>query len=308
MGYAALPETGREVRQALADLWWQRMEGANPQLSPAIALQKRLLSVVRDLTDTLSARGVSRLSLPPGYLTAKLRSGIPALAGEPIPVPTAVIRPSLVALCGTLADRSPGEAAVQLRAAIEGERLDGGALLTLALRREQAALRIVATHAGIGHDLLWLVVDLAVSPFAHLQLRQLFDHVDPDSPLGVVLAHWTRGYCPLCGSWPGLTEQVDGRLLLRCGFCAAAWDAPSASCVYCGHTSEGITAFTPDPSRPDRTFCGCAACRGYGKTMAPDRLTPFPLLAIADLDSMDLDLAAMSAGFARPALKQFGRK
>jgi FdhE protein len=308
MGYAALPEIRREVRQALADLWWQRIEAANPQLSPAIALQKRLLAVVRDLSDTLSARGVSRLSLPAGYLTAKLRSGIPALAGEPVQVPTAVISPSLVALCRALADGDPGEAAVQLLAAIEGERLDHGALLTLTLRREQAALRIVAAHAGIGHDLLWLVADLAVSPFAHLQLRRLFDHVDPNSTFGVVLAHWTRGYCPLCGSWPGLTERVDGRLLLRCGFCAAAWDAPSASCVYCGNNSDGITTFTPDPSRPERTFYGCAACHGYGKTMAADRLTPFPLLAIADLDSMDLDLAAMNAGFARPALKQFGRR
>jgi hypothetical protein len=35
---------------------------------------------------------------------------------------------------------------------------------------------------------------------------------------------------------------------------------------------------------------------------------PFPLLALADLESMDLDIAAMQRGFARPAIKQFTRR
>jgi len=308
MGYAALPEVGLEAGQALATAWWQRMEAAKPDLAPAIALQKPLVEIVGGLAQTLAAHRVGRLSMPPGYMTAKLRSGIPALTGEPVPLPTEVIRPSLIALCRALADGSRSEATWQIRAAVEERRLDAAALLTLALRREQAALRVAATRAGLGHDLLWLIADLAVSPFVHLQLHRLFAGVSAASLLGVALAQWTHGYCPLCGSWPGLAERIDGRTLLRCGFCAAAWDAPVSGCLYCGETGDRTSTLTPDASRPARTVGVCAACRGYTKTVAAACATPFPLLAIADLDSMDLDLAAMHAGFARPALKQFPRR
>ena len=308
MGYAVVPPAGRENREALANARWQQILAAKPELGAAVALQRSLIRLVDALSATFGDRGVPRLSLPPGYLTAKLRSGIPALTGEPVQLPVETIRPTLVALCRALAEGGGGDATLQIRAAVDEHRLDIGALLTLALRREQGALRVAATRAGLRHDLLWLVADLAVSPFVHVLLERLFDAADPASPLGVALAQWTRGYCPLCGSWPGVIEQTDGRQLLRCGLCAAAWDAPAAICIYCGESGERLSTIVPDPARPERSAHTCAACRGYTKTLPVDRLTPFPLLALADLDSMDLDLAAMSAGCARPALKQFTRR
>jgi glycolate oxidase FAD binding subunit len=51
---------------------------------------------------------------------------------------------------------------------MEEGRLDVGALLVLTLRREQGALRAFATKAGLGHDLLWLVLDDV--PHAHASL------------------------------------------------------------------------------------------------------------------------------------------
>ena len=41
----------------------------------------------------------------------------------------------------------------------------------------------------------------------------------------------------------------------------------------------------------------------YLKTVDLPELSPFPLLAIADLETMDLDVAAMEHGYTRPALK-----
>ena len=65
---------------------------------------------------------------------------------------------------------------------------------------------------------------------------------------------------------------------------------------------------TTDPSQPRRTVETCGACRGYTKAVETEIPLPFPLLALADLESMDLDLAAMQRGFARPAIKQFTRR
>jgi FdhE protein len=259
------------------------------------------------LAHSFEAGRVPRLSLPQGYVTTKLRSGIPALSGEPIQPPVDAIRPTLVTLCGALAEGGGGEATMQILAAVQDGRLNVPALLTMTLRREQAALRALATRNGLGHDLLWLVADLAVSPFAHVLLNTLFGAIPSGSPLASTLNSWTHGYCPLCGSWPSLVEQINAERRLRCSFCAAAWNLPQSGCLYCGEHGAPFSTLTPDPAAPQRVVETCGTCRGYTKVVESSASLPFPLLALADLESMDLDLAAMQTGCARPASRKFGR-
>jgi formate dehydrogenase maturation protein FdhE len=65
-----------------------------------------------------------------------------------------------------------------------------------------------------------------------------------------------------------------------------------------------VTA-APDEERKDRRLEVCGTCGAYLKTIDVEVLTPFPLLAIADLETMDLDIAAMEKGYNRPALRDF---
>ena len=308
MPYAAVPPVTRADRLALADARWGAMLAARPDLAPAVALQRKLIGRVIDLSGSFEDGRLPRLSLPHRYLTTKLRSGIPALTGEPIQLPADILAPALLDLSRALAEGGGGAATQDILRAMEERRLDVGALLVLTLRREQAALRAFATKAGLGHDLLWLVLDLAVSPFAHALLDSLFGTAAADSPLRQALDGWTRGYCPLCGSWPTLVEDLGGAKRLRCSFCAAAWELPHHGCLFCGESGDPLQTLAPDPSRPRRTVDLCGACRGYSKTVEADASLPFPLVALADLESMDLDLAAMQKGCARPAIRQFPRR
>jgi hypothetical protein len=52
----------------------------------------------------------------------------------------------------------------------------------------------------------------------------------------------------------------------------------------------------------------CKACGGYLKTVDVPSLSVFPLLPIADLETMDLDMAAMERGFGRPPLRDFTKR
>jgi FdhE protein len=58
----------------------------------------------------------------------------------------------------------------------------------------------------------------------------------------------------------------------------------------------------PDLERPARRVEVCGTCSGYLKTVDVPEPTPFPLVAIADLETMDLDVAAMENGYRRPQL------
>jgi formate dehydrogenase maturation protein FdhE len=49
----------------------------------------------------------------------------------------------------------------------------------------------------------------------------------------------------------------------------------------------------------------CSACGGYLKVVESDQLTPFPLLAISDLQTMELDVAAVERGVHRPDVREF---
>ena len=308
MPYAALPPVIRATRLALADARWGAMLAGRPDLAPAVALQRKLIGRVVDLTDSFEGGRLPRLSLPHRYLTTKLRSGIPALTGEPIQLPVGTLAPAVIDLSRALAEGGGGAATEDILRAMEEGRLDVGALLVLTLRREQGALRAFATKAGLGHDLLWLVLDLAVSPFAHALAEALFGALPGESPLRQALDEWTRGYCPLCGSWPTLVEDLHGTRRLRCSFCATAWDVEGRACLFCGDSGEKLATLTPDPSRPRRTVDLCGTCHGYSKTVETGESLPFPLVALADLESMDLDMIAMQHGCARPATRQFSKR
>lgn len=289
-----------------AERRWAEVLAARPDLKPAIDLQRSLIATVVELIGAIEHQRLPRLSLPPKYVAAKLSRGVPALASEPIPVPVAALTKPLLRLCRELAAGGAGEAADHVGAAIESGGLEPGSLLAASLARDQDAIRQGAAHRGLAPDLVWLVAELAVSPFAHALQRALF------APAADAVARaadtWERGYCPACGSWPALAEVAGGHRILRCSFCAAGWELNSYACIYCLESAEAFVTAAPDEERKDRRVELCRACGGYLKTVDVAELSPFPLLAIADLETMDLDMAAMERGYARPRLRNFASR
>jgi FdhE protein len=300
MAYVALSPVKRRVLLETAERRWAQISAVRPDLAPAVALQRRLLGALIDLDAVFAAGRVPKLSLPPRYLAAKLARGVPVLTGEPIPVPAGVIKPILLQLCDALADGGAGDAAVHIRDAIGSGNIEVGSLLTASLKRDQSAIRTGATHRGLSPDLVWLIAELAVSPFTHT-LQRLLLHADAP-PLVDALAAWNRGYCLACGSWPALAEVVAGHRTLRCSFCSSAWELSTYACIYCREAGEPFVTAAPDAERKDRRLEVCSTCGGYLKTIDLGELSPFPLLAISDIETTDLDVAAMEHGYARPAL------
>jgi FdhE protein len=304
MPYVAVPVASRGARLAIAQERWEAVLAAHPDLEPAVRLQRRLIAIVVELSHAIDQGRLPRLSLPPKYLAAKLGRGVPALAAEPIPLPVQMLTQPLLELCSELAAGGAADAADHIRSAIESGNIEAGSLLAASLSRDQHAIRQGAVHRGLAPDLVWLVAELAVSPFAHALQRTLFSG-SADSAIVAARESWDRGYCLACGSWPALAEVVGGHRLLRCSFCAAAWELNAYACVYCGESGEAFVTAAPDEARKDRRVEICSTCAGYLKTVDVAALSPFPLLAIADLETMDVDVAAMERGYSRPPLKEF---
>ena len=155
----------------------------------------------------------------------------------------------------------------------EDGRLDVPLLLTLTLRREQAALRALATRTGLGHDLLWLVADLAVSPFAHALLDTLFGSIPSGSPLATTAR---RLVARLLSAMRIMA--VTGRAGRPThGGCAVPSARPRGTCRN-AHASIAVSAASPfadahtDPAGPRRVVETCGTCHGYTKVVESERL------------------------------------
>jgi hypothetical protein len=76
--------------------------------------------------------------------------------------------------------------------------------------------------------------------------------------------------------------------------------------VYCGERGRSFSS-APEGAGPDTRLEACATCRGYLKLAATASPLPFPLIALVDLETTELDVAAMERGYERPSLKEFSR-
>jgi hypothetical protein len=72
--------------------------------------------------------------------------------------------------------------------------------------------------------------------------------------------------------------------------------------VYCANAGGDFVTAAIDVQAPDRCVELCGRCSGYTKAIRVSDATPFPLLAILDLATMDLDQGAMDRGYRRPEL------
>lgn len=259
------------------------------------------------LDATSALDGVPLATLAAASIVEKWQRGLPALRNEAIPVPPG-LKDILPPLCAALADGGAGESATHIGDAIAATAIDADSLLSVSLARNHKAVRTSALHMGFSPDLVWLIGELGSAPLAYRLSAVLDEGIgrvfrpehakNPPDPF----SGWDRGYCPFCGSWPAFIEAHGDAHVLRCSYCALGWSLTSRRCVYCGNAGSDFLLAAPDVHAPQRRVELCGQCSGYTKVTTVGEPTPFPLLAIEDLATLNLDEGAMHRGYRRPEL------
>jgi formate dehydrogenase maturation protein FdhE len=276
---------------------WAEIARNFPDLEPALALQQRMLRILLDAAQQLDGDTAEPLAISSDAVLGKWMRGVPALRNAATSIPPR-LKEALPALCDVLVEGGAGDAVQHVRSALAKREIDADSLLRVSLARNEKAIRTSALHMGLSPDLVWLVGELGSSPLAHHVQKRLLGRED----LAQALSGWDRGYCPCCGSWPALIEVLNESRLLRCSFCAASWELTSKRCVYCANAADNFVTAAPDVSRRNRRLDLCGTCGSYTKVIEVIAATPFPLLAIEDLATVDLDQGAMAREYGRPKL------
>lgn len=218
--------------------------------------------------------------------------GEPLLHGARLVVDTERLHVLLHSLARiTAAERlpdTPGE---------DGIRLPIDILLGLiagAVRQDSARIGEIAAGAGIDAAALDVIAQLTALPLLRSCGRLLREEV---------AAHWPHGYCPICGSWPLLGEfrSLDRTRRLRCGRCTADWRINWLHCPYCDETDhERLGSLVLDEKLGSVTVETCFHCLGYLKSVTTLQAIGAEELLLRDLETVELDVAALDRGFVRP--------
>ncbi|HSH44838.1 MAG TPA: formate dehydrogenase accessory protein FdhE [Longimicrobiales bacterium] len=191
------------------------------------------------------------------------------------------------------ASRAPEEGAASL-AGLRGRTVDPLELLTAGAGEDVEYLQDLAERNSADPAAVATVARLAALPL----LRGCAHALTQQVPAG-----WNRGYCPVCGGWPGLAELrgLERRRVLRCGRCATGWELPVLVCPFCDERDhERHVTLAEDGGEQQRRVDACRSCSGYVKTLTT--LSPVQpwALPLEDLETLELDLVAGDREFRRP--------
>ena len=111
-------------------------------------------------------------------------------------------------------------------------------------------------------------------------------------------AGWNRGYCPTCGSWPVLSSlRRATRACCTARTARRRGERASTAAPYCGASNEQFRILAARRGTPGPVDRGVRRVRRAISRRSPaDSSPPFPLLAIEDLATVDLDRAGDEAG------------
>lgn len=259
-------------------------------VAPLALLQAEALRAAADNTWAEAAPALDRQQAEDGH---------PLLHGQTLHVDQDAASRLLERLA-RVAERSHQAGTAPLTRAVQDKRLEPLALLDASVAQDGERLAALAMAADVALGALAALGQLLCWPLLQAcgnAARPVLDEV-----------RWEAGYCPVCAAWPVLAELrgLDAERWPRCGRCAAGWTYLHGRCVYCGNTDHRTQGYlAPEAEREARRAVTCDACQGYLKTVTSFGPIPPDELALHDLTTVELDVAAIERGYGRPATPGF---
>ncbi len=109
---------------------------------------------------------------------------------------------------------------------------------------------------------------------------------------------WSKGYCPVCGSMPGLsTFEENGKRYLVCGFCTHKWESKRIYCPFCENTDHETLQYFDIEGEEEYRVDVCDKCKKYIKTIDVKKTTRVVYLPLETQSTPYIDLKFSGMGY-----------
>jgi len=162
------------------------------------------------------------------------------------------------------------------------------------LRRhsDEAYLNTIAEDFDIEKAILLFLIHASIQPSLNVNVENFKDQVD--------LKNRLRGYCPICGSPPQISELKDeGKRFFLCSFCRFQWPSERLKCPFCETTEHEKLQYLYEEGREAYRVDICDNCKQYIKTVDSRKLDYEPDLPLEDIITIHLDILASEKGYKR---------
>ena len=175
--------------------------------------------------------------------------------------------------------------------AIDDGKLDPHPVFAALLNAEDAYFKQIEKDMGVEKKVLAFMAYNSIKPSVVQCAQQLASYLDSDDP-------WDKGFCPVCGSSPGLSLFDDeGQRALFCGFCWHQWAAQRIYCPFCENKDNKSLHYYFSEKEKNYRIDVCDNCKTYLKAIdlrQTGRIIYPPLEFVA---SLHLDIKAQELGF-----------
>lgn len=109
---------------------------------------------------------------------------------------------------------------------------------------------------------------------------------------------WEKGYCPICGSMPGLSMfSDDGGRFLICSFCWHKWTAHRIYCPFCENRDSETLQYFFSEEEDDYRVDLCDKCNQYIKTIDTRKTNHYIYPPLEMISTLHLDFQAQEKGY-----------
>ena len=239
--------------------------------------------------DSKGKTGIDPIQISEEMLSIKADEEFPLINLSEFAIDAKASKMLLIKICG-LTKESSGDMASSARTileAIDAEEFDLDSLFFGLLEEDDSVFeKTVKKHAIKKGDLAFIVYN-SIKPSLSLCAQQLSAYLDKDQP-------WTKGYCPICGSHPGLSifEGEGGERFLLCSFCWYKWSSRRLYCPFCDNTdTKTLNYFFSEDEKEYRVDL-CDKCKKYIKTIDSRKTERIIYPPIEQLATLHLDIKA----------------
>jgi FdhE protein len=149
----------------------------------------------------------------------------------------------------------------------------------------------------VKEDVLAFLAKNSIKPIFEAYANELKNYVDQE--------RWWKGYCPICGSEPYISELkneggAEGARFLVCSSCSYEWRFKRLQCPFCDHeASQGAKYFYTEKEGKAYRVDVCEKCKRYIKTIDTNELGEDVIPLLEDIGTLHLDILAQKEGYTK---------